>query len=120
MTLSVNTRRISGVVVVDMSGRLSFGDPVRLLDKTVSLLVEEGTLKLVLNLDDVSYIDSAGLEALIAIHMSLRDRNGQVKLLNPTKKVKELLELTRLSTVFDTFDDETKAIQASVGAAGKR
>ncbi len=121
MTLSVNTRRISGVVVVDMSGRLTFGDSVRLLGRTVSLLVEEGALKLVLNLGEVSYIDSAGLEALIATHNSLQDGNGQVKLLNPTKKVKELLEITRLSTVFDTFDEEPKAIQALVGAAaGKR
>ena len=121
MTLSVNTRRSSGVVVVDVSGRLTFGDPVRLLGKTVSPIVKEGALKLVLNLNELSYIDSAGLAALVAIHQSLQDRNGQVKLLKPTEKVKGLLKITKLWTVFDTFDDETKAIQALGGAAaGKK
>ena len=117
--MSVNTRKIQGVVVVDMSGKLAAGEPVLLLRNTVSHFVEDGSRKFLLNLGSVSYIDSAGLGELITTYASLRNRNGDMKLLNLTKTAKGLLQMTKLLTVFDTFDDEPKAIQAfGTAAAG--
>src|SRR5688572_25532482 len=117
MSLSVNTRKIQGIVIVDMSGKLSAGEPVLLLRNTVRRFIEDGSRKFVLNLGAVSYIDSAGLGELIATYTSLRNRNGDVKLLNLTKTAKDLLQMTKLLTVFDTFEDESNAIQALAGVA---
>ncbi len=115
MALSVNTRRISGVVIVDVSGELSHADSIRLFRETVNPVLEEGAVKLLLNLSEVSYINSAGLGTIFTVNNSIRKSKGQLGLLNPSEKVKELLEVTKLSRVFHTFDDETKAIQALVG-----
>ena len=115
MALSVNTRRISGVVIVDVSGELSHADSIRLFRTTVNPVLEEGAVNLLLNLSQVSYINSAGLGAIFSVHNSLRNGDSKLGLLNPSKKVKKLLELTKLSRVFDTFEDETKAIQSLVG-----
>lgn len=112
MALSVNTRKVDGVVVVDMSGRLTAGEPVLLLRNTVRSFVEDGNIKFLLNLGNVSYIDSSGLGELITTYTSMRNRQGDVKLLNLTKTAKDLLQMTKLLTVFDTFDDEAKGIQA--------
>jgi anti-sigma B factor antagonist len=112
MALSVNTRKVDSVVVVDMSGQLSAGEPVLLLRNTVRRFVEDGNKKFLLNLGNVSYIDSSGLGELITTYTSLRNRQGDVKLLNLTKSAKDLLQMTKLLTVFDTFDDEAKGVQA--------
>jgi anti-sigma B factor antagonist len=117
MSLSVNTRKVQGVVVVDMSGKLSAGEPVLLLRTTVKRFSEDGSKKFLLNLGAVSYIDSAGLGELIAAYTSLRNKGGDVKLLNLTKTAKDLLQMTKLLTVFDTFDDESKAVQALAGSS---
>jgi anti-sigma B factor antagonist len=112
MALSVNTRKVQGVVVVDMSGKLAAGEGALLLRDTVRRFSEDGSKKFLLNLGAVSYIDSAGLGELIATYTSLRNKGGDVKLLNLTKSAKDLLQMTKLLTVFDTYDDEGKAIQA--------
>src|SRR5688572_24015248 len=101
MSLSVNTRKVNGVVVVDMTGKLAAGEPVLLLRNTVRSFVEDGSRKFVLNLGSVSYIDSAGLGELISTYTSLRNRQGDVNLLNLTKTAKDLLQMTKLLTVFD-------------------
>lgn len=112
MSLSVNTRKVGEVVVVDMSGRLTSGEPVLLLRDTVRRFLDDGARKFVLNLGEVSYIDSSGLGELVTTYTSLQNRGGRVNLLNLTRKANDLLQMTKLLTVFDTFDDEAKAVSA--------
>jgi anti-sigma B factor antagonist len=112
MSLSVNTRKLGEVVVVDMSGRLTSGEPVLLLRQTVRRFLDDGARKFVLNLGNVSYIDSSGLGELVTTYTSLQHRGGSVNLLNLTKKANDLLQMTKLLTVFDTYDDEGKAVGA--------
>jgi anti-sigma B factor antagonist len=112
MSFTLNTRKADDVVIVDMSGRLAIGEAVLLLRNTTRRFIEDGTLKLILNLGGVSHIDSAGLGELIAIFTSVRNRKGDVKLLNLDKKAKDLLQMTKLLTVFDTYNDEAKALEA--------
>lgn len=112
MSLTVKTRKVDEAIVVDMSGRLTIGEPVLLLRETVRVLVNDGTLHFVLNLGDVSYIDSSGLGELVSLFTTVRNKQGDVKLLHLTAKAKDLLQMTKLLTVFDTYDDEAKAVAA--------
>ena len=112
MSLTVKTRKVESATVVDMSGRLTIGEPVLLLRETVRVLVNDGNRHFILNLGDVSYIDSSGLGELVSLFTTVRNKQGDVKLLNLTAKAKDLLQMTKLLTVFDTYDDETKAIAA--------
>jgi anti-sigma B factor antagonist len=119
MAFSLNTRKVNDVVVIDMSGQLGGGEPVLLLRNTVRRFMEDGSRKFVLNLGQVNYVDSSGLGELVVTYTSARNRQGDVKLLNLSKIAKDLLQVTKLLTVFDVFDDESKAVQslASVKAA---
>ena len=118
MSFALKTRRIRGVVLVDMVGRLSAGDAVLLLHNTVGRLTDENSRKFVMNLEGVSYIDSYGLGELIATYTLLRNKGCSMSLLNPTDRTTNLLELNKLSTrVFDVFDDEDRAIEAQAGIA---
>ena len=112
MSFSLKTRRIRGVVLVDMSGRLSVGESVLLLRNTVRRLADEDGCKFVLNLEAVSYIDSCGLGELVATFTSLKNKGCSMSLLNPTQRITDLLELSKLSTVFDVFDDESRCGRA--------
>lgn len=112
MSLTVKTRKVDSAVVVDMSGRLTIGEPVLLLRETVRVLVNDGVRNFVLNLGDVSYIDSSGLGELVSLFTTVRNKQGDVKLLNLTAKAKDLLQMTKLLTVFDVYDDESKALSA--------
>jgi anti-sigma B factor antagonist len=91
MSLSLNTREVDGVIIVDMSGRLTIGELVMSFRQTVKRFVDDGRRQFVLNLGDVSYIDSSGLGDLVTTYTSLRSREGDVNLLNLTKKAKDLL-----------------------------
>ena len=112
MSLTVKTRKVDNSVVVDMSGRLTIGEPVLLLRETVRVLVNDGARNFVLNLGDVAYIDSSGLGELVSLFTTVRNKQGDVKLLNLTAKAKDLLQMTKLLTVFDVYDDESKALAA--------
>lgn|SRR5688572_95136 len=112
MAFSLNTRKVGEVIILDMSGRLSIGEAVLLLRSTVRRFVEDGSLKFVINLGNVSHIDSAGLGELVSTYTSVRHRGGDAKLLNLDKKAKDLMQMTKLLTVFDTYSDETKAVQS--------
>ena len=112
MAFSLKTRKAGAVVIVDMSGRLNMGEAVLLLRNTMRQFIDSGNLKFVLNLGEVSHIDSAGLGELIASYTSVRNRSGDVKLLNLDKRAKDLLQMTKLLTVFDTYNDEAKALEA--------
>jgi anti-sigma B factor antagonist len=95
-----------------MSGRLMIGEPVLLLRNTIRRFLEDGAQKYILNLGEVSHIDSGGLGELVATYTSVRNKGGDVKLLNLDKKAKDLLQMTKLLTVFDTYNDEAKALQS--------
>lgn len=111
MELSLSTRKVEGgVVVFDMKGKLCSGEPLVLLRNAVKKSLEEGATKFVINLGEVSYIDSSGLGELVNTFTVLRAKNGAVNLLNLTKRIKDLLQMTKLLTVFDSFEDEAKAI----------
>lgn len=117
MSLNVKTRKVEGIVVVDLSGRLTIGEPVLLLRETLRVQVNAGERQFVLNLGDVSYIDSSGLGELVSAYTTVRNKQGDVKLLNLTAKAKDLLQMTKLLTVFDVYDDENKAIASLKGAS---
>jgi anti-sigma B factor antagonist len=110
MSLNVKTRKVDGVVIVDLSGRLTIGEPVLLLRETLRVQVNDGARNFILNLADVAYIDSSGLGELVSAYTTVRNRQGDVKLLNLTAKAKDLLQMTKLLTVFDVYDDEATAV----------
>jgi len=109
MSLQIRQRNVSGVTILDLTGRLWILDlPLRDL---MNSLIGEGKTHFVLNLGSVDYIDSSGLGQLITIWTSIRNRNGQMTVLSPTKRVQRLLDITRLDSVFHIFDKEEEAIE---------
>lgn len=112
MTMKANNRQVNGVTVVDMSGRITLGEGSVILRETVKDLLAKGQKKILLNLGDVSYIDSSGIGELVSAFTSVRNQGGQLKLLKLTKKVHDLLQITKLYTVFDIKDDEVAAVQS--------
>jgi anti-sigma B factor antagonist len=112
--LFATIREVNEITIVDLSGRISLGEGSALLRKTVRDLLENGQNKILLNLGDVNYIDSSGIGELVSGFTAVRGRNGELKLLNLTKKVHDLLQITKLFTVFDVYSDETTAVRSFV------
>ncbi len=112
MTMKVSTRQVDGIMVVDLSGRITLGEGSTLLRDTVRDLISKGHKQILLNLGDVTYIDSSGIGELVSAYTTVRNQGGELKLLNLTKKVHDLLQITKLYTVFDVKDDEATAIAA--------
>jgi anti-sigma B factor antagonist len=108
--MKASTRQVNGVTVVDMSGRITLGEGSVILRDTIRDLLGKGQKKILLNLGDVTYIDSSGIGELVSAFTSVRNQGGELKLLNLTKKVHDLLQITKLYTVFDIKDDETAAV----------
>lgn len=107
------TCREAGVVtIVDLSGKIALGEGSALLRKTIRDLLEDGQTRILLNLGDVNYIDSSGIGELVSGFTAVRNRSGELKLLNLTKKVNDLLQLTKLFTVFDVYTDEGTAVRS--------
>jgi len=115
MSLTVKTRKIDGVIIVDLSGKLTIGEPVMQLRDALRVQVAAGDSKFIVNLADVSYVDSSGLGELVSSYTTVRNKGGDVKLLKLTAKIKDLLQMTKLLTVFDVYDDEAKALAAVKG-----
>ena len=115
MSLSLKTRRFEDVSILDLSGKLTIGEPVLLLRENLRSSVHDGERKFILNLGDVNYIDSSGLGELVSSYTTIRNKGGDVKLLKLTNKTKDLLQMTKLLTVFDVYEDETKAINSLKG-----
>ena len=115
MSLKMSTREVKDIVIIDLSGRLTMGESVAAIRDEIHDEIGHGVRKVLLNLADVSYIDSAGLGELTAAYTSIKNRNGELKLLNLTKRVHDLMQITKLYTVFDVHDDE-KAAVASFGS----
>ena len=109
-TMRASTRQLDGVTVVDLSGRITLGEGSVVLRDTVRELIGKGEKKILLNLGDVTYIDSSGIGELVSAFTTVRNQGGELKLLNLTKKVHDLLQITKLYTVFDVKDDEASAI----------
>lgn len=118
MSLDMSTREAGEVIIIDLSGQVTLGEACADLRDEVRDQMENGRLKILLNLADVKYIDSAGLGELTSAYSSVKNRGGELKLLSLTKRVHDLMQITKLYTVFDVHDDEKKAI-ASFGAGAK-
>jgi anti-sigma B factor antagonist len=112
MTLRATHRDAGSVTVVDFSGRITLGDGSALLRKTLRDLLEDQRTRIVLNLGDVDYIDSSGIGELVSGYTSVKNRGGELKLLNLTKKVHDLLQITKLFTVFEVHSDEHAAVRS--------
>jgi anti-sigma B factor antagonist len=112
VTMKTSTRQVDGVTIIDLSGRITLGEGSSVLRDLVRQTVAKGNKKILLNLGDVTYIDSSGIGELVSAFTSVRNAGGELKLLNLTKKVHDLLQITKLYTVFDVKDDEATAIQA--------
>jgi anti-sigma B factor antagonist len=110
--MKIVTRLIDGVEVVKISGRIELGEGSAAVREVLPDLLARGRKKIVLDLADVDYIDSAGLGALVSAFTSVRNEGGDLKLVYLTKKVQDLLQMTKLYTVFEIFDDETAAIKS--------
>jgi anti-sigma B factor antagonist len=109
--LKLNTRTIEGITVVDCNGRIVFGEESALLRDTVKKLIGENN-QLVLNLAGISYIDSGGLGTLVALYTTAHNAGGAIKLANLTPRVGDLLQVTKLVTIFEVFDSEQEAIDS--------
>ena len=112
MNLRVSTRQVDGVDIVDCSGRITLGEGSVVLRDTVKDLLAKGHKRILLNLGDVNYIDSSGIGELVSAFTTAKNQGGELKLLNLTKKVHDLLQITKLYTVFDVKDDEAAAVKA--------
>jgi len=113
--MQTTTRHIGDVAIVDILGRITLGEGNAMLRELVRELMEKGNRKIVLNLGEVQYIDSSGLGELVKTHATVRNQGGQLKLVNLNKRVNELLQMTRLSGVFDIQVDETSAVRSLKG-----
>lgn len=112
MSMKATNRQVDGVSIVDMSGRITLGEGSVVLRDTIRDLIGKGEKKILLNLGDVTYIDSSGIGELVSAFTAVRREGGELKLLKLTKKVHDLLQITKLYTVFDIKDDEAAAIKS--------
>ncbi|MBX6360137.1 STAS domain-containing protein [Pseudacidobacterium ailaaui] len=110
MSMKLSTRQVDGVTILDLSGRITLGEGSVQLRDAIRDLLGKGQKKILLNLADVNYIDSSGIGELVSAYTTVRNQGGELKLLNLTKKVHDLLQITKLYTVFDIKDDEASAI----------
>ena len=108
--MQIHTRTIGDVHVLDFSGKITLGDPTKAMRHTISDLLENGGKKILLNLTDVNYIDSSGIGELLRTFTTVTTAGKQLKLLNLTSKVRELLVITKLLTVFQVFESEQAAV----------
>jgi len=108
--MQLSERRIGDVLVVDVSGKITLGEGDQVLKDKMRSLVQQGHTKVLLNLGDVSYVDSAGLGEIVQSYATVAKNGGALKLLNVTKRIKDLLSITKLLTVFETFDSEAEAV----------
>jgi anti-sigma B factor antagonist len=112
MSMKFTTREVGGVTIVDLSGKITLGEGGLTLREEIHKLLADGQKKIVLNLADVNYIDSSGLGELVSAYTAVKNAGGELKLLNLTSKVRDLLVITKLVTVFDVKDDEASAVSS--------
>ena len=112
MPLKIDSREVSHVTILDIDGRIVLGEETHALRDAVRDLVKQGKKKIILNLANVDYIDSSGVGELVGSFTTVRNAGGELKLLNLTQKVHDVLNVTKLYTVFDIRDDEFKAVKS--------
>lgn len=112
VSVKLSTRQVGDVTVIDVAGRITLGEGSSALRDTLRELVGKNQKRILLNLGDVSYIDSSGIGELVSGFTTVANQGGQLKLLNLTKRVKDLLQITKLFTVFDVHEDEAAAIRS--------
>ena len=112
MSVKMTTRQVGDVTIIDVSGRVTLGEGSSLIRETLRDLTARGIKKILLNLSDVSYIDSTGIGELVAGFTSATNAGGTVKLLGLTKHVKDVLQITRLYTVFEPYEEEAEAVRS--------
>ncbi|PYP82618.1 MAG: anti-sigma factor antagonist [Blastocatellia bacterium AA13] len=110
--MDIRERVVNGISVLDISGKISLGEGDLKIKDRIKDLLADGQRRILLNLAEVSYIDSAGLGSLISSYATVKREGGSLKLVNLTKRVKDLLAITKLITVFDTFEDENSAVSS--------
>ena len=111
MILRSTCREIGEIAVIDFSGKITLGEGSASLRRVIRDLVDTGHRKIVLNLEDVDYIDSSGIGELVAAHTLVETAHGELKLLNLTRRVRDILQITRLFTIFDVQNDESTALR---------
>ena len=109
-SLSIKDRQAGDVTIFDLSGKITIGEGSVQLREAVRRMLDEGRKKILLNLGDVSYVDSSGIGELVSSYTTTGNNGGQLKLLNQTKKIHDLLTITKLVTVFETHDNEATAV----------
>jgi anti-sigma B factor antagonist len=114
VSVKLNSRQVGDVSVLDVAGRITLGEGSSALRDTLREMVGKGQKKVLLNLGEVSYIDSSGIGELVSGFTTVTNNGGQLKLLNLSKRVKDLLQITKLYTVFDVHDDEAAAVRSFV------
>jgi len=110
MSMKFTSREVDGVTVLDLSGKIVLGEGSVTIRDAVRDVLAKGSNKILLNLADINYIDSSGIGELVSALTAVKNAGGALKLLQLTKKVKDLLQITKLYTVFDVFDDEAEAL----------
>jgi anti-sigma B factor antagonist len=112
MAFHITSREVSSVTILDITGPIVLGDDLSTLRDSIHKLIEEGKKKIILNLANVNYIDSSGVGELVGSFTTVRNAGGELKLLHLTKKVQDVLHVTKLYTVFDIKDDEFHAVKS--------
>src|SRR4030095_7533109 len=112
MSMMTSIRQVGSVTIVDISGRIVLGEESAALRNLVCKLLDEGHRQILFNLGDVHYIDSAGLGSLVGAFTSVRKQKGELKLLNLSNKVHDVMQITKLYTVFDIMDNETEGVKS--------
>lgn len=115
--LNIKERSVGDVTVLDLSGKITIGEGSVQVREAVKKLLDNGKKQILLNLGDVSYVDSSGIGELVSSYTTTSNNGGELKLLNLTKKIQELLMITKLLTVFESFDDEKTALSSFKSAA---
>jgi anti-sigma B factor antagonist len=110
--MQIEERIVQDVTILDLKGKMTLGEGDELLKDRINSLVHQGRRKLVLNLEGVPYIDSAGLGEIVRTYTTVSRQGGKLKLLNLTKRIQDLLAITKLLTVFETFEEEQEAVQS--------
>ena len=112
MSLQLTTRKQDSVTIIDLSGRITLGESTGMLRETVRKTLDAGDKNIVLNMGDVSYVDSAGLGELVGAYTSVNHAGGRMKLLNLQKKMTDLMQVTKLHTVFEVFENEADCVKS--------
>ncbi|MBI2834686.1 MAG: STAS domain-containing protein [Acidobacteria bacterium] len=110
--MQIDERVVNDVTILDLKGKMTLGEGDELLKEKINSLVQQGRRKLLLNLGGVPYIDSAGLGEIVRTYTTVSRQGGKLKLLNLTKRIQDLLAITKLLTVFETFDAEQEAVRS--------